>query len=342
MMQGVIGIDIGTTLIKCSAYMSDGSYYDVYCNTPPLKRDLYDEQNITFSPKKIWNAVCNLIIPILGSISDATISVVCQAPSLCLWDEEGDGIGISYLSYYGNPTKNDYISRNQKTARRLTLANRLASKRYTYISGLTGYIVFMLTGKLTMDSITAWELGIESQKDALNMQKSCKDYIFPSILTPIEKISLNCVDLNFDKGFSLVGATDSAILPISITPEFSDYYIYLGSWGSLLESSIRSDIDYSIQYHSGILNNWLISIPDFITRVTANEKELDNLFISVKNLTNINCKIAICGGLAKKKRDYIQFLVNTHLAKRQVVFASEKGGAFGACRLAELSAKEVK
>ena len=335
-MQNIIGIDVGTTSIKCSSILPDGSHYDARCNTPLFRKNSLNNQEITFSPRKVWNSVCNLILPILKKFDTVIISVVCQAPSLTFWNEKGEGVGISYLSYYGDPTQNTYFQRRHKTAMRLALANRIISeKEIMYVSGLTGYIVFMLTGQLTLDSVTAWELGIESQEDALDMQVRFKPYIFPCVLPPSAKIPLNCADLDIVHGFSLVGTTDSAVLPISIIPEFSDYYIYLGSWGSLLQSKIRTIEDYNIQYYSGLLNNWLVSIPDFIAKVTANIQELDNLFLTIQKIINQRCKVAICGGLTKAKKEYIQFLIDTHFRKEQAIIVTEKEGAFGAFRLAQ-------
>ena len=307
----------------------------LFRSTPLLKKSL-NNQEITFSPRKVWHSICDLILPILKKIDNVIISVVCQAPSLTFWNEEGDGVGISYLSYYGDPTQNTYFQRKHKTAMRLALANRIISeKENMYVSGLTGYIVFMLTRQLTLDSVTAWELGIESQEDALDMQARFKPYIFPCVLPPSAKIPLNCVDLNMAHGFSLVGTTDSAILPISVIPEFSDYYIYLGSWGSLLQSKIRTIEDYNIHFYSGVLNNWLVSIPDFIAKVTTNVQELDNLFLTIQKIINQQCKVAICGGLTKAKKEYLQFLIGTYFRNGQAIIVTEKEGAFGAFRLAQ-------
>lgn len=342
-MQTIIGIDVGTTSIKCSAVLPNGTCYDNRCNTPPVRKSVTDSYAITFLPKEIWECVCELISPLLEKINNAIISVVCQAPSLCFWDIKGDGIGVSYLSYYGNPMQNDYFQRKDKTIMRSALGNRImANSGFKYVSGLTGYIVFMLTGKVTLDSITAWEMGIESQEDVVEMKKIFNANIFPDVLAPLTQISLNCADLNFVQGVSLVGTTDSAVLPISTVSEFSDYYIYLGTWGSLLKSEIRTIASYNIQYHSGLLNTWLVSISEFISKVEEDVKVLDNLFSMAGKMTNEHSKIAICGGITNVKREYIHCLVNEYLKNRQAVIVPEKGGAYGAYRLAEISVKERK
>lgn len=342
-MQSIIGIDVGTTSIKCSAVLPDGTCYNNRCNTPSVRKSPSDSCEITFLPKEIWGCVRELILPLIEKVDNVIISVVCQAPSLCFWDEKGDGIGVSYLSYYGDPTQNGYFQRKDKTIMRLALGNRIMiNSGFKYVSGLTGYIVFMLTGKVTLDSITAWEMGIESQGDVLEMKRYFNTNIFPDVLAPLIPIPLNCTDLNFVQGISLVGTTDSAILPISTVSEFSDYYIYLGTWGSLLKSEIRTIESYNIQYHSGSLNTWLVSIPEFISKVEEDVNVLDNLFLAAGKMTNEHSKIAICGGITNVKREYIHYLANKYLKNRQVVIVPEKSGAYGACRLAEISVKERK
>ena len=342
-MEAIIGIDVGTSAIKCSAILPDGTSYNVRCDTPALKEINTNNQEIIFIPNEIWQCVLNLILPITDYFQNLVISVVCQAPSLCFWNDNGGSVGISYLSYYGDPTQNNRSQRQGKTAKRLAFADRIIeSRQIKYISGLTGYIVYMLTGKLTLDSITSWEIGIESFEDMSEMRNSMSSYVFPEILPPLHQIPMNCLNMLSSKGKVLVGATDSAILPISVVPEFSDYYVYLGTWGSLLKSQISCADSYKKYYHTGVLNNWLISISDFISKVDQNSNELDVLFDKVSKLTEIHSKIAICGGLTKTKRDYIQHLCITFLNDREVLFVSEKEGALGACRLAEMSICGVK
>ena len=115
--------------------------------------------------------------------------------------------------------------------------------------GITGYIVYQLTEQLTLDSVTAWEMGIEDLTDVRIMQEAITPHQFPKIVAPVEKYTIKNEVL--EKGVIIAGTTDSALLPISIVPEFADYYIYLGTWGSLLKSQIVEYKDYYKCFHKG-------------------------------------------------------------------------------------------
>lgn len=341
-MYNIVGIDIGTTEIKCTLVMINGLKYFWRKSTPKVTTNVNNLEEVTFSPNAIWEIVYNLLEEIYLNFTKENIlvSIVSQVPSLCLWDDDGNNIGISYLSYYGNPIINTNEARKYKAIKRIKLANTLFEKYGKgKISGITGYLVYQLSEHLTMDAVTAWELGIENSKDADTIKEEIGVHSFPNIVAPIQKYGIK--NMKFEKGYIIAGTTDSAILPLSIFPEFSDYYIYLGSWGSLLKSNILEYKDYGKVYHKGDLHCWIISIANFIDKVNNNPNFLETMFEKIAQKVTPCSRIAICGGLVFTKRDMINGLISRYLPSQELVFMTSENVITGACRLGYLSIKEV-
>lgn len=341
-MYNIVGVDIGTTEIKCTLVMINGLKYFWRKSTPKVTTNVNNLEEVTFSPNEIWKIVYNLLEEIYLNFTNENIlvSIVSQAPSLCLWDDDGNNIGISYLSYYGDPTINTKEARQHKAIKRIKLANTLFLKYGKgKISGITGYIVYQLSEQLTMDAVTAWELGIESSKDVDIIKEEVGIHRFPNIVAPIQKYEIK--NMGFKEGGIIAGTTDSAILPISIFPEFSDYYVYLGTWGSLLKSNILEYRDYGKVYHKGDLHSWIISIDDFIYKVNNSPSFLEIMFDKIAQEVTPYSKIAICGGLVFKMNDTINELISRYLPSQEIVFVTSENIITGACRLGYISIKET-
>jgi len=341
-VASIIGIDIGTTSIKCSTVLLDGHIVDLQCKTPPFELSSHDSKKITFSPAGIWKAVESLLTEIIHthSLDKVIISVVSQAPSICLWDDNENATGVSYLSFYGNPQENNYELRRSKANNRISLAKQLFPTGMPgYISCLTGYIVYKLTGELTIDSITAWELGIESETDEIILDKGI--HKFAKVYPPTRILPMLSKNLPGIYGTVLVGTTDSAVLPLSTFPTFHDYYVYLGTWGSLLCSRLKNVEDYKLNYHSGQVHKWLISIPNFINECQHDLSSLESLFAEVFAKTEDNCSIAVCGGLTKAYARNITELAQKYWGNRNYTVSPIKNSTIGAYKLGAIATDEV-
>ena len=335
-----IGIDVGTTEIKCCAMRDDRVIAERRCDTPST---LFRENAVFVEPESIWNNIRKLLGAISLSVNDSRccVSVVCQAPTLCFWDDTGFSIGISYLSYYGDPTCNSKMERVTKTAKRAkALTAELNASNNVTISGLTGFLVYKLTGVCSLDGITAWEIGIESKDDVPFIESEIGIKCFPPIYAPIHVFKMDCVELSL-AGLVLAGATDSAVLPLSTNPPFNDYYIYLGTWGSLLQTKIENSVCYSSQYFCGEVHRWLISTPNFIEKCIEDKSELNEFFRKASQVVPPQGTIAVCGGLLKAFRADVLELCKTYFAGKNTTFAPDISTAFASAKLARI-ALEVK
>ena len=340
-MYSIVGFDIGTTEVKCTLYLVNGLKYFWRIATPKVDINITDSEEITFSPIAILKIVRQLLKKIRFDFprEHILVSIASQAPSLCYWNDEGNAIGVSYLSYYGDPKMNSKQDRQCKMFKRIQYANRLFLQHgIGKISGITGYIVYQLTEQLTLDSVTAWEMGIEDLTDVRIMQEAITPHQFPKIVAPVEKYTIKNEVL--EKGVIIAGTTDSALLPISIVPEFADYYIYLGTWGSLLKSQIVEYKDYYKCFHKGNLHSWIISLPNFIQEVDNDSLFLDDMFKQIANEVEANGRIAVCGGLVYKKKDNINELIDHYLPTQKVTLAIDDNSMVGACRLGSIAIKE--
>lgn len=340
-MYSIVGFDIGTTEVKCTLYLINGLNFLWRVPTPKVDINIDDSEEVTFSPIAILEIVKQLLkkISLEFPKEHILVSIASQAPSLCYWNDEGNAVGVSYLSYYGDSKMNSKRDRQCKTFKRIQLANRLFLQHgIGKVSGITGYIVYQLAEHLTLDSVTAWEMGIENLKDARIIQEAISPHQFPEIVAPVKQYIIKNEVL--ENGIVLAGTTDSAILPISIVPEFAEYYIYLGTWGSLLKSQILEYKDYYKCFHKGNLHSWIISIPNFIQKVDNDSFFLDDMFKQIAKEVAANSRIAICGGLVYKKKEKIEELIYQYLPTQEVTLALFDNYMVGACRLGSIAMKE--
>lgn len=340
-MYSIVGFDIGTTEVKCTLYLVNGLKYFWRVSTPKVDVNIDDSEEVTFSPIAILGIVKQLIkkISIEFPKEHILVSIASQAPSLCYWNDEGNAVGVSYLSYYGDSKMNSKRERQCKMLKRIQLANRLFLQHgIGKVSGITGYIVYQLTEQLTLDSVTAWEMGIEDLADARIIREAIGPHQFPEIVAPVKQYVIKNEVL--ERGIVIAGTTDSAILPISILPEFAEYYVYLGTWGSLLKSQILEYKDYYKSFHKGNLHSWIISISNFLQKVDNDNLFLDDMFKQIANEVTAYSKIAICGGLVYKKRDKINELIDHYLPTQGVTLAVFDNSMVGACRLGSIAMKE--
>lgn len=336
-MIASVGIDVGTTETKCCALLGEAIVYEGRRSTPPLHENT---QAMYLEPDNVWNVVASLLrsaILEIKNVSHFVISIACQAPSLCAWDSADFALGISYLSYYGDPKLNSQSERWSKACYRLNdLIERLPEKCRVNMSGLTGYLVYQLTGHLTMDSVTAWEIGIESPHDEKQFWIPIYPHNHPKTYAPIFSFPLNCAELSGLSGATgsvIVGTTDSAVLPLSIQPEFQDFYVYLGTWGSLLQSAIRDVKAFRRQYWSGLLHKWIISIPDMASHYAKDPNILNDFVKDLAVYIPKGKSVAFCGGLVKSSRVNILELVSRYLPATPTVIAPDASTALAAARL---------
>lgn len=340
-MNAVIGIDVGTTETKCCVLLGETIVFEARQPTSPAYTH---NQAVFLDLTSIWNDVLILLSSGIREIRNASslvISIACQAPTLCAWDDADLGRGISYLSYYGDPTLNSQVERSSKAYRRLSeLIRTLPEKHRTNISGLTGYLVYQLTRSLTLDSVTAWEIGIEAPDDERRFWDSTLPFNCPKIYEPVFSLPLCCAELPQLPGVCssvIVGATDSAVLPLSVWPDFPDYYIYLGTWGSLLQSAIRDTRAFCRRYWSGTLHKWIMSFPDMAARHSKDPSILPSFFKEAAGHIPKGKSVALCGGILRSSRSLILDLVNTYLPETTTIIAPDASTALAAARLGVLS-----
>ena len=341
-MPTFIGIDIGTTEIKMSVI--DGVKVIDYRESSPKPKHMIskiaNESEWIFFPLDVWNIVKKMLerYTQIHMASDVLISIVSHAPSYCIWNSPTESIGVPYLAYYGDSKSNNKHQRTWKSTQRENLLKELcqANKHY-YISGLTGYIVYLLSGINTLDSITAWEIGIESQQDYNEWGERLDQFILPSLTSPTTRFPIKKGVIDHLSGEIIAGTTDTGVLPLTIAPKFCDYYVYLGTWGSLLRTKINKYSDYSKVFFEGQLHEWLISIPEFEKKIDINHEELVSFFKDLDVNIPYDSRIAICGGLTKKYSDIIEVLLSKYLCEREVVTVPMENNAIGAFRLGKLS-----
>lgn len=336
-MNAVIGVDVGTTETKCCVLLGETIVYEARRPTSP---SYMQNQSIYLDLTNLWSEVTILLHSAMHEIRDVShfvISIACQAPTLCAWNNAGFARGISYLSYYGDPTLNSQSERWAKACLRLNdLIESVPDKCHVNISGLTGYLVFQLTQHLTLDSVTAWEIGIESPEDERLFWAPILPNHYPQIYAPIFSLPLNCIEFPQRYGVSgsvIVGATDSAVLPLSVWPEFPDYYVYLGTWGSVLQSGIQDTRAYSRRYWSGTLHKWIVSVPDMASRYANDPSVLVHFFEKVAEHISKGERVTLCGGLLRSSRSYVLDLANTYLPETSISIVPDVSTALAAARL---------
>ena len=109
--------------------------------------------------------------------------------------------------------------------------------------------------------------------------------------------------------------------------------MYLGTWGSLLQSAIRDEEAFGNQYWSGMLHNWMISVPDMAVRCSSDPSILVSFFEKVAMLVPKGKSIALGGGLVRSFRPMIVELVNTYLPQTPILLAPDASTALSASRL---------
>lgn len=332
-MRAIIGIDVGTTETKCCLIQNNNILFEERVATQyTLIKNTYE-----IEPYKIWMQVKQLIkdaVSYSKTFDEYIISVVCQAPTICMWNTQEEVYGISYLAYYGDATKNSKEERKQKfNLRYESLKKNETHTQKNILSGLTGYIIYKLTGKVSMDSVTAWELGIESLQDVEEAKKICYPNILAKIYAPLDTFRLDTEALEKNiEGTVLVGTTDSAVLPLSIVPSFCDYYIYLGTWGSLLKSKIENSESYNVRLWNGHLHEWIVSIPDFQIKC-KDESYIEEFIWNISKHIKNDSRVAISGGLLHTHFLEVSKQVNKYLNKVKTFWTPKLSTAYGAAKL---------
>ncbi len=343
-MRASIGVDVGTTDTKCCVLMDDAVVFETRMPTAVLK---VDAQMIFFDPRLVWDQVANMLQLALDKVAGANhcvISIVCQAPSICAWSASGFSLGVSYLAHYGDPTRNSKVERRSKSQQRISdLLLRIPMDQECYFSCLTGYLVYQATGVVTVDAITAWEMGIEQTSDEEAIWSQIFPHTHPLLAAPFDRFSLNCSQLLVDADISLqvlAGTTDSAVLPLYVWPDFPEYHVYLGTWGSLLQTWILSSKAYCRSLWSGDLHTWMISVPDFAQRYRQDTQVLTLFLSEVATRLPKGASLGISGGLLRSKRPEILNLTRHFLPDSRLILAPDNSTAIGAARLGLIALDE--
>jgi sugar (pentulose or hexulose) kinase len=257
-----IGIDIGTTRTKLSIVTR--SFREILTlsePTPPI-----DDQTATFSLKALIDIIDDLIVKAYRAktLSIESVAVSAQTPSLCFPNVSSVGRCLSYL---GRNAIGGCGNRAEITQKWIEKSGMECSKMGEGdVCSLTAFINRYLGGKITIDPITAWELGVtfDSLGKNLNTSVSSSSMSILSgqqILSPSDAVGISnhgCL-----AGARIAsGTTDTIASFLGSAISLQNIMIYAGTFGSVLKSSYSSD-DYYLLNTSSFERpyEWLLSVP---------------------------------------------------------------------------------
>jgi xylulokinase len=268
--QGTValGLDMGTSFIKAAVVDAAGglvSRASVKSPWVPAMR----RSSLSFSPRQWWRAVQRVSIEVLveaGVRRLANIALTGVSPALVVFDlrEPDSAAGLPY--WWLRAVDGRSVGRS-RTERRLAAliahANQLVRPAVT---DLIGYIVFRLTGELTVNDITLRELGLDSAE-----QLSVPRCQRPRAGTPFEVAGVtqqqaggvpNDVDV-------MIGCPDSAATALAVgLSQPDDLMIYLGTFGSVLRL-LHPLPPYLDIRQRGVPYTWALSVPRLGPQVQA-------------------------------------------------------------------------
>lgn len=271
--QVVIGIDIGTTYIKGSVVDQIG-----------LQHSQFRTKSISFSRRKwfdttfaseTFNKLVHLLQQLRESIVQggqelSAIAIVGISPVLVLFEKDHPEVSYA-VPYWHLPSLDGTSIGRGRSIRRVKALIELRQCRELdrpIVSDLIGYIVYRLTGNLTLNVITAGELGF--------LQRSTEK-VGSSALEGL----LNDLDLKLPQNFAgdykfelaasgvrvpvCAGAPDSFGSALYARAVFAGQkVIYLGTFGSLLEVTEDFSKVFEMPRAVPILPyRWVLSVPGF-------------------------------------------------------------------------------
>lgn len=276
----VVGIDIGTSYIKGAIRDANGEIISVY-----RKQSSADLSGEFINTIQWWKDVKDVIRCLLSQSNNqqnqiVAICVSAISPTLTVFDANNPDKAYSIL-YSTLPKKDCQNSQydNFLTETRLNILRKVAlNKQFVkpFITDLVGYINWNLTGKLTINSISL--ACMEADNEAL----SVSDNSIPNVVSTIENIGKitekSSKELGINYGIYVCGGCPDVMGSVigSGMKSIEDRMIYLGTFGSLLK--LEQEIDILLE--SKIIKkqpfNWLLSVPEFGTKIEMLSKEWFN------------------------------------------------------------------
>ncbi len=277
--DAVIGVDIGTTYIKLIAISESQEVIESNTIRSPsiLVNGVIDSEYPNNIFEKTHSAIETIIVKVIfKKYVVRAIAITGISPVIIAFSNNNVGKSI-FTPYWKVPnidTTNAGIDRTINRLRYIVSKTVEQHMGKVTICDLIGYINFRLTGRLSMNNITAGELGFIENPNicqrALEFQR-----IFPEI--PLKSPTEICGVLNpsnYDTQNRVIvcaGAPDSfgcAIYSGATLKE--ERVLYLGTFGSILE--VRSDIApilNSKKAYPILPYKWLLSVPGYGLQVEA-------------------------------------------------------------------------
>ncbi len=304
----IIGIDLGTSYSKiCAGELGKNSYTTFRIRSPQPLHD--KELDVEFyQGKDWWDTILDLIKSVDSEYSlnnnEVTIFLSGIAPALTVFDmeEPHNAYCLGYWSYPGkNPSAfsdNDEFRIKQEITyarvRTLEKITRLMKIKKPGYSDLVGYINWMLSGILTINTTVSADMGLRSQEEINEVFKSSVEHI--KLGAPLATIKSN--NLNYLRNNHLTvcyGCSDSigSIFSAGLENKDDDM-IYLGTFGSYVKiQRPMQEILYSPSC-SEPSYKWFLSIPELGPFVERYSQTIFNTSNPADSLNMFNESAASC------------------------------------------------
>lgn len=290
----MIGLDIGTSYIKLCLLDEAGTRLMQCRKQSPT----FSEAHVidTTYASTLFDSIENTLQRVIKHsiqcrCTPLALAITGVSPVLVAFDPDNPGEATT-IPYWYIPSIDGTSVGIERTIRRieyLTAYTNLKKRRATFLVDLIGYLNYRLTGNLSMNSITAGEIGISEDRSS-DAVKSDLEHLFPGI--PLQSPSDICGRATLRTGYSTahvqvcVGATDSFGAAIAGRCTVSgSHMIYLGTFGSLM--TVTQDLLPTLSHKVAIPTlpyRWSLSVPRFGPEV---EHFASGKFPSVNTLSSL-------------------------------------------------------
>ena len=257
-----LAFDLGTTYLKGIAVdCSSGEVLGEEREPSPWSSALRPRSN-TFEPNRWWIALERVGVrlqEVVGRNASA-IGVTGVSPTLVAFDalhpEAARG-----LPYWWLPEVDGNAVGPRRTELRLRKMVEMGlSLADPVITDLIGYLVFRLTGNLTINTCTMSEMGITTTY-GFQTSKGCS----PVQCAPLDVIGYTRKEMRFGSGADVIaGCPDSlsAALAAGLSSP-GEIMVYLGTFGSLMEVTGSIEKALSDKCYQLLPYKWSLSVPRF-------------------------------------------------------------------------------
>ena len=257
-------MDCGTSYIKQSVVAPTGTE-QYYSRAPSPAFNVASAHDVSY-PSALWRKISSILAEAVGKANRTPPRIIAIAgisPVLTLFDRQYPDHVVA-MPYWRLPEIDEQAVGFERTQRRTRYLRLLAGAEFRHnrflVCDLIGYLNFRLTGKLTINSITASELGFPDEFELFRTMPGI------SLASPAELVGATKVasqDLAV-----CAGSSDSFAAALSAgATDAGSRMIYLGTFGSLLE--VVEDLLLAAKSNRirRLPYQWRLSVPRFGTTI---------------------------------------------------------------------------